>query len=294
MSAFELSANPKGIWIYQYDHSGVYVGNSFYSVPAWTGLPANSTHVVCQPVAGKTGVFNGNTWDYVDDPRGTQYWNVRGVGYVISTITESLPTWAILTPPPAPDNGYVLLFVNREWTQIEDKTGQSYYDSMGNKTIVPDAYFVLPDGYTFVSPPDAKPTFVTKWNGDEWVYVKDLRGKVAYSTETKEAKVISELGPLPDGYTLLHPSTQFDEWKESAWVKNESQEKAYLANAAQQEKERRISIATEQISILSYAVNNGIASETEINKLPMWEAYRVELNRVDTSTAPNINWPEKP
>ncbi|MEI7145108.1 tail fiber assembly protein [Pectobacterium brasiliense] len=295
MSDFSLSGDPRAIWIYHYDNSGVYTGKSFYQVPAWTGLPANSTHILCDidNEGDITGVFNGTSWDYVDDNRGTQYWNNRGRGFVIYTIQESLPTWAILTPPPSPDNGYVLIFVDGEWTQILDRTGQAYYDNVGNKNIVPDAYFTLPDGYTFFEPLEAKPTFVTQWNGEEWVYIKDLRGKVAYNTETKEVKVITELGSLPDGYTLLPPS-QFDEWDGSAWMKNEAEEKAYFVNAAEQEKERRISIATEQIAILSYAVNNGIASEKEINKLPLWETYRVELNRVDTSTAPDITWPEKP
>lgn len=296
MAAFELSGNPQAIWIYHYDHSGVYTGKSFYQIPAWTGLPANSTHIPCDVdnEGDITGVFNGESWNYIDDNRGTQYWNQRGVGFVISTIHESLPDWAILTPPPAVDEGYVLLFINDEWTQVEDKTGKAYYDSNGNKHIVPSAYFTLPAGYTFIAPPDAKPTFVTQWNGEEWVYVKDLRGRGAYNTETKEVTVITELGALQDGYTLLPPSSQFDEWDGAAWVKNETEEKAYFVKAADQEKERRISIATEQIAILSYAVNNGIASENEINKLPLWETYRVELNRVDTSTAPDIAWPEKP
>ncbi|ATA26573.1 phage tail protein [Brenneria goodwinii] len=293
MDKFEFSGDPRSIWIYSYDETGVYVGNSFYFIPPYTGLPANTTHIPCEPAAGKTGVFNGESWNYVDDSRGTQYWNPRGVGFVISTIQESLPDWAILTPPPAPDDGYVLLFVDDEWTQIEDKTGQAYYDRNGNKNLVPNAYFTLPDGYTFMAPPDAKPTFVTQWDGNEWVYVKDLRGQVAYSTETKAALVISELGPLPADYTLLVPG-QFDEWDGSAWVKNEESEHAYYVDLAERQKARLLTAATEQISILTYAVNNGIASESETTALPLWETYRVELNRVDTSTAPNITWPEKP
>jgi hypothetical protein len=51
---------------------------------------------------------------------------------------------------------------------------------------VSDAWFTLPEGCTFVAPPEEKPTFVTRWNGTEWIYLKDLRGQLAWNTETRE------------------------------------------------------------------------------------------------------------
>jgi hypothetical protein len=99
---------------------------------------------------------------------------------------ESLPECAITTEPPVADAGYVLLFAKGQWTQIEDKTGQLYYENNGTKHVVPDAWFTLPDGCTFVAPPEDKTTFVARWNGTEWVYVKDLRGQVIWSTTTRE------------------------------------------------------------------------------------------------------------
>ncbi|EKD3398684.1 tail fiber assembly protein [Escherichia coli] len=37
-----------------------------------------------------------------------------------------------------------------------------------------------------------------------------------------------------------------------------------------------------------------IATEEEKALLAAWKTYRVLLNRVDTSTAPDIEWPEEP
>lgn len=216
--SFEFSQSPQAIWLYQYDVEGVYIGSVFMTIPAGTGLPVNTTHIPCEPDKGQTGIFKNGAWKYVDDIRGTRYWNIHGTGFVISALSESLPDWAITVEPPAPDAGCVLLFTDGQWTQVEDKTGQLYYESNGTKHVVSDAWFTLPEGCTFVAPPEDKPTFVTRWNGTEWIYLKDLRGQLAWNTETRESTTILEVGPVPDGYTLKMPG-QFDEWDGSAWVK---------------------------------------------------------------------------
>ncbi|HDY7188152.1 TPA: tail fiber assembly protein [Klebsiella pneumoniae] len=289
---FEFSHSPQAIWLYQYDVDGVYIGSVFMTIPAGTGLPANTTHILCEPEKGRTGIFKNGDWEYVTDIRGTRYWNIHGTGFVISSLSESLPEWAITTEPPVADAGYVLLFADGQWTQIEDKTGQLYYESDGTKHTVSAAWFALPEGCTFVAPPEDKTTFVTRWNGTEWVYVKDLRGQVIWSTTTREPLTITDIGPVPDGYTLKMPG-QFDEWDGSAWVKNEEAERVYLIAQADRQKAKLLSEASEQISLLSYAVSSGQATDDETAQLARWEGYRLAVSRVDT-TATNIVWPEKP
>lgn len=289
---FSFSSSPQALWIYQYDADGAYIGSVFMHIPANMGLPASTTSIPCEPNKGETGVFTGESWHYVNDIRGTQYWNERGQGFVISSLQESLPEWAITLEPPAAAIDCVLLFNHGQWQQVEDKTGQAFYESNGNKHIVPDAYYTVPEGCTFVAPPDAKPTFVTQWNGTEWVYVKDLRGQLAYNTETKEPVSLTEVGPLPDGYTLLVPG-RFDVWDGKAWAKDDVAERAFYVDQAERQKAKRLAAATEQIAVLTYAIEKGMATDREAAKLPLWEEYRVELNRVDT-TATDIIWPEKP
>lgn len=63
---------------------------------------------------------------------------------------------------------------------------------------------------------------VPYWPDDscEWV-VKDKQIKVtAYNKETQETKEFDDKSLVTDDYTLLKPSTQFDEWIDGAWVTN--------------------------------------------------------------------------
>lgn len=290
--SFTYSSSPQALWLYQYDADGVFIGSVFMTIPANLGLPANTTDIPCECNLGETGIFTGESWHYVEDIRGTQYWNEHGQGFVISSLQESLPDWALTTEPPAAAVDCVLLFNQGQWQQVEDKTGQAFYESNGNKHIVPDAYYTLPEGCTFVAPPDAKPTFVTQWNGTEWVYVKDLRGQLAYSTETREPVSITEVGPLPEGYTLLVPG-RFEQWNGTRWVKDEFAEHIFYADQAERQKAKLLATATEQIAVLTYAIEKGMATDSEKSKLAPWEEYRLKLNRVDT-TASDITWPEKP
>ncbi|MDI0552840.1 tail fiber assembly protein, partial [Escherichia coli] len=48
------------------------------------------------------------------------------------------------------------------------------------------------------------------------------------------------------------------------------------------------------IAPLQDAVDLEIATEEETSLLEAWKKYRVLLNRIDTSTAPDIEWPEIP
>ncbi|HGE8486461.1 tail fiber assembly protein [Serratia marcescens] len=290
--SFQFSPSPQALWLYQYDADGAYIGSVFMHIPANTGLPVNTTPIACEAGLGETGIFTGETWQYVSDIRGTQYWNERGQGFVISSLQESLPEWAITLEPPAAESGCVLLFTNGQWQQVEDKTGQAFYESNGNKHRIPDGYYILPDGCTFVAPPEDKSTFVTQWDGTEWVYVKDLRGQLAYNTETKEPFSITEIGPLPDGYTLLVPG-RFDVWGGKSWVPDETAERTFHADQAERQKMSLLTMATEQIAVLTYAINTGSATDSEKATLAQWEDYRLSVNRVDT-TVTDITWPEKP
>ncbi|EMX0849598.1 tail fiber assembly protein [Pluralibacter gergoviae] len=290
--SFEFSHSPQALWIYQYDADGVYIGSVFMTIPAGTGLPANTTHLPCEPVQGQTGVFKDSQWQYVDDIRGMRYWDEHGTGFVISAMGDILPEWAITSEPPSPEPGHVLLFADGQWHQLEDKTGAAFYESDGTKHIVTSSWFTLPVGCTFVEPPETKPTFVTRWNGAEWHYVKDLRGLTVWNTTTKKASTIVELGPVADGYTRLIPGP-FDEWDGKAWVKNLALEAEHQQQQAESRKTELLSEASQQIAILSYAADSGQATNDEAAMLAKWQDYRLSLSRIDTANS-DIAWPEKP
>nr|WP_314523922.1 tail fiber assembly protein [uncultured Lelliottia sp.] len=63
---------------------------------------------------------------------------------------------------------------------------------------------------------------------------------------------------------------------------------------AEANKQSLLQLATQSIAPLQDAVELDLASEQEIALLTAWKKYRVMLNRLDTSSAPDINWPEMP
>lgn len=67
-----------------------------------------------------------------------------------------------------------------------------------------------------------------------------------------------------------------------------------LIAAAESKKAALMQIANAAIAPLQDAADLEIATDTEKEQLLIWKKYRVQLNRVDTSTAPDIEWPEMP
>ena len=67
-----------------------------------------------------------------------------------------------------------------------------------------------------------------------------------------------------------------------------------LVAQAESKKLRLMQMANAEIAPLQDAVDLGIATTKETVALTEWKKYRVLLNRVDTSKAPDINWPEPP
>lgn len=70
--------------------------------------------------------------------------------------------------------------------------------------------------------------------------------------------------------------------------------KEQLIAEAEQQKHSLLAEVNNAIAPLQYAENLGIATAEESALLVDWQKYSVYLNRVDTSLAPDIEWPEKP
>jgi len=92
--------------------------------------------------------------------------------------------------------------------------------------------------------------------------------------------------------TTKEPKTTFDEWNGPDWVKNEARERQQQIQDATVLKRQLTRKFSEQIKILSFAVNDGIATDNEEKKLKNMQIYRYKLNNVAISQAPNILWPE--
>ncbi|MBD2809869.1 tail fiber assembly protein [Xenorhabdus sp. Vera] len=69
---------------------------------------------------------------------------------------------------------------------------------------------------------------------------------------------------------------------------------AELRQRAESQKQYLMNAARDKIAPLQDAVDLDIATDAEKSALTDWRKYRVLLNRVDCSTAPDIQWPEQP
>ena len=131
-------------------------------------------------------------------------------------------------------------------------------------------------------------------NGQQWTYPTDLRGTKIYSIETGAETTMQEVGEIPEGYTTLQPSSEFDIWDGEKWVLDTEKQHQNDIDEATSQKKQLLSKATEQISYLQDAVDLQIATEQETQLLAEWKKYRALLNRIDVQQAPNIDWPKQP
>ncbi|HFI6285634.1 tail fiber assembly protein [Escherichia coli] len=154
----------------------------------------------------------------------------------------------------------------------------------------------LPANSTDIAPPDIPAGFVAVFNSENksWSLVEDHRGKTVYDVESGDALFISELGPLPENVTWLSPDGEYQKWDGTSWEKDEETEKLFQVREAEETKKSLMQVASEHIAPLQDAVDLEIATEEEASLLTAWKKYRVLLNRIDISTAPDIDWPTIP
>ena len=79
-----------------------------------------------------------------------------------------------------------------------------------------------------------------------------------------------------------------------AWADFPPPTQEELIQQAEYEKRKRSQEAARVIAPLQDAVDLGIATGDEVKRLNAWKEYRVQVNRIDTTTAPDIAWPPKP
>ncbi|MCD2527318.1 tail fiber assembly protein [Providencia huaxiensis] len=131
-------------------------------------------------------------------------------------------------------------------------------------------------------------------DGAKWEIVTDNRGKTAYSTETRQPMDVDFIGELPSNLTLLVPKTEFDVWNGKKWVTDTAAQKTMLVEQAEQEKAQRLEEAEQNILMLERKVRLGMATDEEIELLRQWEIYSIKVSDIDTTAAPDIEWPVKP
>ncbi|CNE08387.1 tail assembly chaperone [Yersinia kristensenii] len=157
-------------------------------------------------------------------------------------------------------------------------------------------YTGLPASCTEIKPLLARKGYAVIFNEEtqRWEYVEDHRETNVYNTQTGEPQTINQLGSLPENTTLLAPTSPFDRWNGTKWVKDSEAEKQYYLAEARQRKSILLDDANTQIEILKDSIEFDMSTPTAETELVAWRKYRVQLNQLDISAAPGIDWPKKP
>ncbi|HCP1227771.1 TPA: tail fiber assembly protein [Escherichia coli] len=154
----------------------------------------------------------------------------------------------------------------------------------------------LPANSCTDAPSESKEGFAICRTADftTWEYVADHRGETVYSTETGDAMMVSLPGDYPEGTTTLAPSTPYDTWNGSEWVTDTEAQHAADVEVAEQQKAALLLEAQATISLWQTELQLGIISDEDKASLIAWMNYIKAVQAVDTSKAPDINWPDKP
>ncbi|UAN20176.1 tail fiber assembly protein [Enterobacter sp. JBIWA003] len=129
---------------------------------------------------------------------------------------------------------------------------------------------------------------------DGWDYVIDHRGEIVFDTETGQPVEINRLGDYPDNVTTIEPLTLYDRWDGNGWVTDEGAQKNSQVKEAEQKKSALLNKAQSTISLWQTELQLGIISDDDKASLIVWMKYIQALNAIDTSAAPDIEWPERP
>ncbi|WJY13245.1 tail fiber assembly protein [Pectobacteriaceae bacterium CE90] len=144
------------------------------------------------------------------------------------------------------------------------------------------------------TPPEAGQALRRTADGSAWEQVPDYRGQTVYRTQTGQTQTVTAIGNLPDNVTLMAPATPYDKWDGRAWVTDTDAQHTAAVTVAQQQLATRRRTANDRINELTYAVDLELATDEEKNALLAWKKYVVFLSRVNTATAPDIDWPTVP
>ncbi|KQJ22612.1 phage tail protein [Escherichia coli] len=130
---------------------------------------------------------------------------------------------------------------------------------------------------------------------NSWVYVPDHRGETVYSTETGESKEITAPGDYHENTTTIAPLTPYDKWDGEKWVTDTEAQHGAAVDAAEAQRQSLIDTAMASISLIQLKLQAGRKlTQAETTRLNAVLDYIDAVTATDTSTAPDVIWPELP
>ncbi|HAK9750511.1 TPA: tail fiber assembly protein [Escherichia coli] len=147
------------------------------------------------------------------------------------------------------------------------------------------------------APGSKRAGFAIRRNADStgWEYVADHRGETVYSTTTGKPATVSQLGEYPEGTTTKAPLTPYDKWDGEKWVTDTEAQHSAAVDAAEAQRQSLIDAAMASISLIQLKLQAGRKlTQAETTRLNAVLDYIDAVTATDTSTAPDVIWPELP
>lgn len=147
---------------------------------------------------------------------------------------------------------------------FDRQTGEPCGTSTARPNPKREGTYLQPAFSTIEPPPAAGENETPIWNfgEDAWSLSPDYRNAEAFNTETGEAVVIDELGPLPDGVTLDPRPTPAHIWSEGSWTLDTALQRAQLRVALGR---RRRAVETGGVTVNDCAVYTDRESQAMIS-----------------------------
>ncbi|HGT5644471.1 TPA: tail fiber assembly protein, partial [Escherichia coli] len=112
---------------------------------------------------------------------------------------------------------------------------------------------------------------------------------------TGDAKEITAPGDYPENTTTITPLTPFDKWDGKKWVTDTEAQHSAAVDAAEVQRQSLINTAMASISLIQLKLQAGRKlMQAETTRLNTVLDYIDAVTATDTSTAPDVIWPELP
>ncbi|EMF9660674.1 tail fiber assembly protein, partial [Escherichia coli] len=148
---------------------------------------------------------------------------------------------------------------------------------------------------TGIDPGEYIPGRVAVFTGKGWSHEEDHRNETVYSTENGAAVTVDYIGAIKDGYVTLSPLTPYDKWDGEKWVTDTEAQHSVAVEAAEVKRQSLIDAAMASISLIQLKLRAGRKlTQAETTRLNAVLDYIDAVEATDTSTAPDVIWPELP
>nr|HEK5446212.1 tail fiber assembly protein [Escherichia coli]HEK7630854.1 tail fiber assembly protein [Escherichia coli]HEK8029952.1 tail fiber assembly protein [Escherichia coli]HEK8526455.1 tail fiber assembly protein [Escherichia coli]HEK8544803.1 tail fiber assembly protein [Escherichia coli] len=139
------------------------------------------------------------------------------------------------------------------------------------------------------------PGKVAVFTGKGWSHEEDHRNETVYSTENGAAVTVDYIGAIKNGYVTLSPLTPYDKWDGEKWVTDTEAQHNAAVEAAEAQRQSLIDAAMASISLIQLKLQAGRKlTQAETTRLNAVLDYIDAVTATDTSTAPDVIWPELP